>query len=76
MTIQSIRDAVHDGDYVRAAELFVEWAQRQPPGEAALAELAELARWTRTEVVCAQTHSEAHIQALRDESHATSAYVR
>jgi len=76
MTSQSIRDAVHDGDYVRAAELFVEWAQRLPPGEAALAELAELARWTRTEVACARTHCEARIQALRDESHASSAYAR
>jgi hypothetical protein len=74
MTTQSIRDAVHDGDYVRAAELFLEWAQRLPPGEEALAELAELARWTRAEVACTRTHWEAHLQALRDESHASSAY--
>jgi hypothetical protein len=74
MTSQSIRDAVHDGDFVRAAELFVEWAQRLPPGEEAFAELAELARWTRAEVACAQTHGRARLQALRDESHASSAY--
>jgi hypothetical protein len=74
MTSQSIRDAVHDGDYVRAAELFVEWTLQLPPGETALAELAELARWTRTEVACAQAHSQSHLQALRDESHASSAY--
>jgi len=74
MTNQSIRDAVQDGDYVRAAELFVEWTQRLPPGEQALAELAELARWTRVEVACTQAHRQAHLQALRDESHAAAAY--
>lgn len=76
MSTQSIRDAVQDGDYVRGAELFAEWAQALPASEASLRAVADLAEWVRATVVCAEAHGRARLQALRDEAHAVSSYCR
>jgi hypothetical protein len=76
MSTQSIRDAVLDGDYVRAAELFTEWAQSRPVDDTALRDLAELAVWVRGVVLCAQAHAQGRIQALQDDAHVAAAYGR
>ncbi len=76
MSTHAIRDAVHDGDYARAAELFAEWTEETAPAEAALRELADLARWARHAVACDRAHAEARIQAVRDEGRVAAAYRR
>jgi hypothetical protein len=76
MTLEAIREAVHGGDYAKAAERFAEYSGAAPLDETSLREMAELLKWVRTTVLCADAHALARLQSLRDEAHALTVYSR
>jgi hypothetical protein len=76
LSAQSVRDAVAAGDYSAAAALFDQYARSLPVNEASLAELGELANWTRLTVLCAKAHSQEQASRLQAELQVVSAYGR
>jgi hypothetical protein len=72
MTADAVRQAVASGDYTAAAALFDAYARSRPP----LAELRELARWTRITVLCAKAHEEDRIRRMQAEIQVLAAYGR
>jgi hypothetical protein len=76
VTSEAIRRAVAAGDYVTAATLFDQFARSLPPDESSLAELGDLAQWTRLTVLCAKAHAEDEARSLQAGLRVAAAYAR
>ena len=76
MTSGPIREAVRDGDYAKATELFAEYSRTLPIEESSLREVRELIEWVRATAQRDHAHAQMRLQELRDEAHMQAVYLR